>query len=326
MAHELGLMADGTYSMARSADSPRSWHGLENVVATDAPYSVWLDRSGMDFKILSSPAMYYTNTKGDVQFPERKILYRSDTGDALSIVSDGYFIVQPEQVLHFFTDLCEKYNLKMDTAGVIRNGVKFWALAKTGERLNVGTKKDAVEQYILLATSADSSMATIAKHTTMRVVCSNTFHANINNGEKAIRIAHSKLFNADDVKIDLTLLSDSFTKFGEIATELHEYRMTQRAARYWYAELLSGKEYMTTEEVDTYASTSRLFRTLMQSYNEGAGNEETAWGLFNGVTYMVDHTRGRSIDSSLNSAMFGNGANLKQSAWKRALKLIGYHE
>jgi len=322
MAHELGIMADGTYSMVRSSDSQPSWHGLENVLPPDATYGQWLDRSGMNFAILSAPIEY--DALGYVKkFPERKVLYRNDTLAALSIVSEDYHIVQPDQVLSFFTDLCTKYNLKMDTAGVIRNGVKFWALAKTGERINVGMEKDVVDQYILLATSADASMATTAKHTTMRVVCSNTFHANINNGEAAIRVNHSKLFNAGDVKIDLQLLASSFNTFGEIATELHEAKVTIPEACSWYAELLSGKERMDTDEVNSYAGTSRIFKTLMQSYREGAGNEETAWGLFNGVTYMVDHTRGRSIDSSLNSSMFGMGASLKQKAWSKVTKMIG---
>jgi len=321
MAHELGLMADGTYSMARAADTARSWHGLENVVPTDADYWTWLDRSGMNFKIKSAPVTFDSETKYEQVFPGKKILYRDDTLAGLSIVGEDYFIVQPDQVLSFFSDLCKKYNLKMDTAGVIRGGVKFWALAKTGERINVGSGKDAVDQYVLLASSADGSMATTAKHTTMRVVCSNTFHANINNGEAAIRVNHSKLFNADDVKIDLQKLALGFSAFGEAANALHKEKVTIPEARRWYAELLSGKEKMDTDEVNTYAGTSRIFRSLMQAYQEGAGNEATMWGLFNGVTYMVDHAKGRSIDSSLNSAMFGNGAGLKQQAWNKATEV-----
>jgi len=45
-----------------------------------------------------------------------------------------------------------------------------------------------------------------------------------------------------------------------------------------------------------------------------------AWQAMNAVTYYVDHERGRTRDSALNSAWFGEGANLKQSALDLALK------
>lgn len=321
MAHELYLMADGTYAMARAADTEPSWHRLENVIPADAPFETWLDRSGMDFRIHSAPAEFTID--GIVNsVPDRKVLYRSDTQRALSVVSNDYNIVQPTDVLNFFRELCEKYHLKMDTAGVIRGGVKFWALASTGVEINVGTGVDHVKQYILLASSADASMATTAKHTTKRVVCSNTFHASVNNGEAAIRVSHARAFDANEVKINLGLLSDEFENFGVMASTMHDARVTDMDARRWYAEMFSGKTDLSAEDVDTYASSSRLFKGAFDSFQKAPGAEQTIWGLFNGITHMVDHTRGRTVDSKLDSSMFGAGVQLKQVAWKKALATV----
>ena len=49
----------------------------------------------------------------------------------------------------------------------------------------------------------------------------------------------------------------------------------------------------------------------------------TAWGLLNAVTQYVDHERrARSQDYRLDSAWFGQGAQIKAKALDRALALI----
>ena len=49
----------------------------------------------------------------------------------------------------------------------------------------------------------------------------------------------------------------------------------------------------------------------------------TAYGLLNAVTEYVDHDkRARSNDTRLDSAWFGQGAQLKQEALKTALALV----
>jgi hypothetical protein len=60
---------------------------------------------------------------------------------------------------------------------------------------------------------------------------------------------------------------------------------------------------------------------------EGKGSDMasasgTAWGLLNGITEFVDHSRrARSQDYRLDSAWFGQGALIKEKAYVEALKL-----
>jgi phage/plasmid-like protein (TIGR03299 family) len=317
MAHELSLMADGTYSMARVEGTDVSWHGLENVVATDATFETWLDRSGMNFDIKRGIVRYVDESSVEHMKDDAHVLYRSDTQAPLSVVSNSYNIVQPREVLGFFQDLCAKNQLKMETAGVIRNGVKFWALANTGVQATIGNN-DVVKSYVLMATSADSSMATTIKHTSVRVVCSNTLHLSLNNGETAIRVPHSTFFDADQVKMDMGLIEGEFDSFEEVAGEMHSHHVTDTEARHWYAEFLAGK-ILDADEANKYANESRMFKNFYDGYKNGKGAEETMWGIINGVTYVVDHLRGRSNDTRMDSAMFGTGAALKAKAWKKAL-------
>nr|WP_254436462.1 DUF932 domain-containing protein [Halomonas meridiana] len=51
--------------------------------------------------------------------------------------------------------------------------------------------------------------------------------------------------------------------------------------------------------------------------------KDTAWGLLNAVTEYVDHDkRARSNDTRMDSAWFGQGAQLKQEALNTALALV----
>jgi hypothetical protein len=59
--------------------------------------------------------------------------YRSDTKAALSVVSSRYQVVQPKEILEFYRDLTEISGFELETAGVLKEGKKIWALAKTNQ-------------------------------------------------------------------------------------------------------------------------------------------------------------------------------------------------
>ena len=74
---------------------------------------------------------------------------------------------------------------------------------------------------------------------------------------------------------------------------------------------------------------SRAMQQVIALYS-GAGmgslltsSRGTAWGLLNAVTEYVDHQRrARNQDYRLDSAWFGQGAQLKQKALNTALALL----
>ncbi|MBN0134206.1 DUF932 domain-containing protein, partial [Pseudomonas aeruginosa] len=82
-------------------------------------------------------------------------------------------VVQPREVLEFYRDLTQVSGYELETAGVLKGGRKFWALARTGQNTSL-KGNDLVNGYLLLATSCDGTLATTATPTTVRVVCNNT--------------------------------------------------------------------------------------------------------------------------------------------------------
>lgn len=324
MAHELYQLADGTYSMLRAEDSEVEWHGLATPVPASAGFDGWANSPVFDWKLQRGVVRYNTDHQGTQRsMDSMHVIMRSDTKEALSVVSKDYHIVQPKQVLEFFRTFCEKNHLTMDTAGIIRRGLKFWSLARTGHQVSIGPSgKDTVKQFILLASSCDSSMATTAKHTSLRTVCSNTLHQSLGNGEAAFRVRHSRQFNETEVAVNLGLLEDDFNEFGRYANEMASTIMELSDAQRWLVELMSGKVGMVDEEIAEFINKSRSFRSMWESYTKAPGAQPTLWGAVNAVTHNVDWIKGRSMDTRFDSAQFGQGANLKAAAWAKAKAII----
>ena len=66
-------------------------------------------------------------------YEEQRVRYRSDTHAPLSVVSQRYQEVQPMEILNFYKYLTEQSGFKLETAGVLKGGRKFWALARTDQ-------------------------------------------------------------------------------------------------------------------------------------------------------------------------------------------------
>ncbi|MFB0984393.1 MAG: DUF932 domain-containing protein, partial [Acinetobacter towneri] len=128
MAHQLE-------NMAYVGQTP--WHGLGNQLSQNQPIEVWAKQAGMDWRIESSNVSYMAqNSRGQsiiMPYEEQRVLYRSDTHAPLSVVSQRYQEVQPMEILEFYRDLTEQSGFELETAGVLKGGKKFWALARTGQ-------------------------------------------------------------------------------------------------------------------------------------------------------------------------------------------------
>lgn len=190
-------------SMAYVGQQP--WHGLGNQLAPKQPLEAWARAAGMDWRIESSEVRFVSGngTLGAIHaYPEQRVLYRSDTKMPLSVVSSRYQIVQPAEILEFYRDLTEVGGFELETAGVLKEGRKFWALAKTGQ---TGTLKgkDVVNGYLLLASACDGTLATTASFVGVRVVCNNTLQIALRDGTGVVKVPHRSQFDAQAVKRQL---------------------------------------------------------------------------------------------------------------------------
>ncbi|GAC1030979.1 DUF932 domain-containing protein [Pseudomonas sp. No.21] len=320
-------MAHLIETMAYAGATP--WHGLGNQLTQQQPIEVWQREAGMDWQILESPVHFKSDAIGHLGtihlFPEQKVLFRSDTKTPLSVVSSRYHTVQPREVLEFYRDLTEVSGYELETAGVLKGGRKFWALARTGQGAAL-KGNDQVNGYLLLATSCDGTLATTATPTTVRVVCNNTLTIALDGTSRAIKVPHNTRFDPTAVKKQLGIAVSQWDDFMYRMRTLAERKVKPKEALSFITAVLgdSSPKSQQAEVVPNIRAMQKV-ESLYQGRGRGSALESangTAWGLLNAVTEFVDHERrARSNEYRMDSAWFGQGAQIKQRALDAALRL-----
>jgi phage/plasmid-like protein (TIGR03299 family) len=309
-------------NMAYINDTP--WHGLGNRLSAKQSIEVWAQQSGIAFEIKETPVRFMTESAGNLgaimTFPEQKVLFRSDTNEPLSVVSQRYQVVQPREILEFYRDLTEISGFELETAGVLKGGRKIWALAKTNQSATL-KGNDTINGYLLLATACDGTLATTAQFTSIRVVCNNTLAVALSNGSGAVKVPHSTSFDPQAVKKQLGISISAWDSFMYRMKTLSERRVKSHEAMNYFLRVFTDPATTATG-----LSNERAMKKVLALYEgngkgaELASSKATAFGLLNAVTEYVDHERrARSTDHRLESAWFGQGATLKQKALEQAL-------
>jgi len=328
MAHMIDTTT-GRAAIAYTGTTP--WHGLGQVLTPDSTIEQWTQEAGLGYTVLESAVEYSTPAvSGHQVWPDRKVLHRSDTGAPLAVVSKDYRTVQPAEVMGFFQKLLDLGGFQMETAGALSHGRRVWALASVGDGVEV-VSGDVVKPYLLLGTSYDGTMATIAKFTAIRVVCNNTITPAVNSTsdeinkgyiKSAVRVLHSERFDADAVRLQLGIVANQFERFIVESRQLARQQMIFNEADLFVKELLKPYHTGKLDIVDTraYKRVIELWqgRAIGTNILRAAHVEGSRWQMLNAVTQLVDHERGRSDNTRLESAWFGTGSAIKN----RALELL----
>lgn len=328
MAHELNINEQGKASFAYTGDA--AWHGLGQQLTPNSPIPVWIEEAGFNFDIEESPVQALANFKDKnnaaspiITFPEKKLLYRSDTLAPLSVVGQKYKVVQPREVLEFYEDLVAQGGFQLETAGVLFGGKRYFALAKVAAEQEV-VKGDKIKGYLLLSTSVDGS-ATSAQFTSVRVVCNNTLQFALRDHNEQeqprIRVPHSATFDPKLVKTQLGLAQSSFDLFMTDMRRLAARPLSNNESIGFLTQLFGNPQLALADQDATAARLMKEVHALYQHSSLGnAIAGKTAWGMLNAVTEYTDHHTGHKTDDArIDSAWFGTNANLKNEALNQLL-------
>jgi len=311
-------MSNHRANMAYTGKTP--WHGLGEILTPDAPIETWVIEAGMNYEIKRSRVVFrHTDGADGVGvMDDRNVLWRSDTKAPLAVVSNRYQIVQPGDVLEFFRNLVSSTGeYKLETAGCLNDGSKYWALAKYRDPLEFGT--DKILPYLLLATACDGSMATTAQHTSVRVVCNNTLQMSLGrDGAGVIKVRHSTAFDGQQVRADLGV-DHAINEYRESVNALINKTIDKKESVELLVELVGKRD--NTGNLTNEKNVKRVVDDIMLSLINAPGHgletaHGTGWGLMNAVTHYVDFkARARSDNNRFNSGQFGAGAKLKSEAY-----------
>lgn len=314
MAHELSINQDGQVEFAYLERDGLPWHGLGQAMPMGASIEEWRKQSGMDWRIQRSKVRYAVARDESAVFEEmadQHVLFRSDSKKALGLVSEKYKVVQPSEVIEFFRDIARAGGLELSAAGTIYGGRRFWATAKIGEASPTSVK-DKIGGYLLISTSADGSLATEVRRTTVRTVCSNTLAMAMKDAPASMKVTHKSVFDREAVKEFMGLNEAAWEAFKHQVVRLANKPVILEAAEKMTADILGGGD-----KVYATAGYNKIL-DLFQGMAKGAlleGVQGTAWGYINAVTEYADwFSRARTHENRFVSSQWGPGADLKQRA------------
>lgn len=313
MAHELESV-NGQTAFA-SLRQP-AWHGLGTVFTDEVNTNEMLSLAHLDnwnvrLEDVATPEGF--NSDKNYSFVTRTNPFDRNTNDILGVVGERYVPLQNEDLFSFGDNLLDGGG-RWETAGSIKGGrVVFGSIALTDSiTLDPNGIADKIDNYLLINTSHDGSIAIQASITPVRVVCANTLNLALSSfkGKKDVKqtfkirhtqTAEGKIAVAREA---LGLAHKYIDEFSTIANEMIQTEITKaqfdKIVELAYpapAKDAKGSQKKYDGKID-----------LLQSIYVGDYNNTisgTAWGAFNALTERLDwyrNSRGGNNESILASA------------------------
>ena len=314
MAHEIE-MVNGVAQMAYAGALP--WHGLGTQVSDDISTDGMMEAAGLDWSVTKQP-MYYMDDLGEMgEVPGKSALVRSSDNKVMDIVGSDWNPVQNAEAFEFFREFVDSGDMKMHTAGSLKDGKMVWALAKVNDGFTIKTAQgeDSVESYLLFSNPHQYGKSIDVRFTPIRVVCNNTLTLSLNqNVDQYVRMGHQRPFNAEDAMATLGMAHKKLETYKEAAEYLCQKSYTSEQMVDYFNQVFPSAS-------DRDSNKSRVAQEVMHTQAGANLGEGTFWQLYNTTTYMADHTLGRNSDTRLQSSWYGSNANMKKKALELAVEM-----
>lgn len=299
-----------------------AWHGLGTVLQCAPTIDEALIQAGLNWTVSCRPLL---TTDGLPVTTGHKATVRDTDQRVLGVVGSRYVPLQHEKAFQPFGPLVDSGLVTLEAAGSLRGGSRVWILAKLKDATADVVPGDAVKGYLLFYTGHDGTLRASYQHSRTRVVCMNTLSAAIRAGdagtEQRVQLVHTASINQQVDKLTgaFALMAETFR--GDI--DAYQFIASKQCAKpelYFRDVLQIPEKTIGQDQPDDQGK--RQMQALLESYETQPGRMFAAgsyWQAYNAVTYWLDHERGRSADTRLNSTWFGDGANIRNRAMVIAL-------
>ncbi len=313
MAHELETV-NGQTAFA-SLREP-AWHGLGTVFQDEVNTGEMLKLAHLDnwnvrLEDVAIPDGFSSDKS--YSFVTRTNPFDRSQNDVLGVVGERYVPLQNEDLFSFGDNLLDGGG-RWETAGSIRGGrVVFGSIAlQNSITLDPKGIADKIDNYLLINTSHDGSIAIQASITPVRVVCANTLNLALSSlkGKKGIKqtfkirhtqTAEGKIAVAREA---LGLAQKYVDEFSTMANAMIETEITKQQFDEIVALAYPAPEKDAKGSFKKYDAKVDLLQSIyVGDYNNTISG--TAWGAFNALTERLDwyrNGRGGSNESILASA------------------------
>lgn len=309
------------------------WHGLGTKLEQNPSIKEAILAAGLDWEVRNEPLYYKKETKGEADrfVPVKSGAVMRKTDDEIfGYVTPAYTPLQNKDAFEWFQPFVDSEAVQLETAGSLRSGRHVWIMARISRDPVTIVKKadDTVLQYLLLANGHDGTMAANAAFCPLRVVCSNTLAAALNDGEtKVMKAFHTvrvkeAMLQVRDI-VDLT--TREFAATAEQYRELALHDIDTQAFKTYVKKTFFPREVKREDLVEAQKTAfANILDKVTGLFEAGRGNDRpgvrgTWWAAMNSVTEYLNYVRGKNADRRLDSLWFGDAGRTLRRSLKNAL-------
>lgn len=292
------------------------WSGEGYDIDKEQELSTMLMEKGLNWATQKVPMVYHDTFES---VPEHFALRRSDNGGLLDVVGKGYKPIQNIDAFSLFKTFMESGDVNLDTVGSFKGGSYVWGLARLKHEVTVFNKKtgdyDKTVGYMMLSNPHVQGASFIIKLISKRIVCWNTYVSALREDTPTIRMSHRTEFKIENLRnvarLSVQSCNESLSDYGNNAQKLLNFDLS-----FTEALPLIQSAYGIKEDIKD----SMILQRLQWAYENQAGKQgNTAYDIFNGVTYFNTHFQGRSEESRLYNSVLGQQATINTKLFNSLL-------
>ena len=301
MAHELEIDEATGQATFASLRQP-AWHNLGTVFQDEVNTAEMLSLAKLDnwnVRLEEVPVPAGFTSDKTYSFVSRTNPFNKDQTDILGIVGERYTPLQNEDLFSFGDNLLDGGG-RWETAGSIKGGrVVFGSIAlQNSITLDPNGIADKIDNYLLINTSHDGSIAIQASITPVRVVCANTLNLALSSfkGKKAskqtFKIRHTQTAEGKIAvaRQALGLANTYIDEFSELANKLIQTEITKAQFDKIVELAYPAPEKDSKGSFKKHDSKVELLNDIyVGQYNNTIAG--TAWGAYNALTERLDWYR-----------------------------------
>jgi phage/plasmid-like protein (TIGR03299 family) len=295
-----------------------------------------MEQAEMNFTVSARPLSFMGNDGQSIPIFDKVAIVRDDTDAIMSVMSDSYGIVQPQQCFDLADALVSEGGNHYCHAGMTKGGRRIFLQAKIGSEWIAGGNPDENHQtYLTAMNSFDGSSGLEFYLGANRMFCLNQVNLIKKKAAASFKVYHRKgvMGRMQEAARILGLAQEAQEAYKKSIERMMEEEVSQSYVEGFLKAIVPAEEKIVdgVKEIATRAENRR--REIEGLFRNGTGTYgKSKYDLWNGVTEYVDHFQGgRVTQKRLNSAdasadiegeqrferaIFGAGARLKEHAYE----------
>lgn len=281
------------------------WHGLGEILEDFPGWDEAYVLAGHDFEVIEND-VYTQKIEVAVDgvsetYPRLdgfKAVTNSKTGSVFAVHNSTYEVIQNPVGWELAKALVDQGNVRIETAGVLKDGAICWALLRLDEPYHVNGDDSPIYPFVTVSWAHDGSAALRCFPTDIRVVCWNTHTAATNRAEadgRAFTFRHTKNVAAkiEDAKIVMSGTRANSAQFRELANELARIHVTPAQREQFITLFIPEPEGLViSDRVRNNIEGARdQVRNIFTTATIPEAHQDTAYGWVEAGVEYLDHLR-----------------------------------